>query len=142
MINTLAFVYPMFAMVLLTCFILAALFRARVQSVASGEVRGSYFKTYRGSEEPDASVQLSRHFANIFESPTLFYAVCLAAMITGQSSLLLYSLAWVYVLLRAAHAYIHVGKNELRPRILVYFSSWLVLLLMWVLLTVGVWTGT
>jgi len=132
----------MFAMVLLTCAVFVALFRARVKSVVSGEVRGSYFKTYRGGEEPDASIQLSRHFANIFETPTLFYAACLAAMTTGQSSLLLHVLAWMYVVLRLAHAHIHIGSNKLRPRMFVYFTSWLVLLLMWGLLTIGVWLGT
>ena len=131
-------VYPMFAMVVLTCVVLAALFRTRTLSVASGQISVSYFKTFRGGEEPDASVQLSRHFANMFEAPTLFYLVCLAAMTTDQSALLLHFLAWMYVLLRAAHAHIHIGLNKLRPRILVYFSSWTVLLMMWVYVAVGV----
>ena len=133
-------VYPMFAMVLLTFGVLVALFRVRARSVADGQVSASYFKTYRGAEEPDPSIQLSRHFANIFEAPTLFYVVCLAAMTTGQSALLLHLLAWMYVLLRTAHALIHTGKNKLRPRICVYFSSWIVLLSMWVYVTVAVLT--
>ena len=137
-----ALVYPMFAMVVLTCIVLAALFRARVRSVAAGQVSGSYYKTYRGGEEPDASAQLSRHFANIFEAPTLFYVVCLAAMIVNQTAWLLHLLAWTYVLLRVAHAHIHIGRNKLRPRIFVYFSSWIVLLLMWVYLVVGVLMGS
>jgi len=131
-------VYPMFAMVVLTCIVLAALFRARVQAVAIGQVSGSYFKTYRGGEEPDASVQLSRHFANIFEAPTLFYVVCLVAMTVNQTAWPLHLLAWAYVLLRAAHAHVHIGRNKLRPRILVYFTSWIVLLLMWVYVTSAV----
>ena len=133
-----ALVYPMFAMVVLTCVVLTALFRARTKSVASDQVSVSYFKTYRGGEEPDASVQLSRHFANIFEAPTLFYVVCLAAMIVNQIAWPLHLLAWTYVLLRAAHAHVHTGRNELRPRIFVYFSSWIVLLLMWIYVVVGV----
>ncbi len=133
-----ALVYPMFAMVVLTCVVLVALFRARILSVTSGQVSGYFYKTYRGDEEPDAVVQLSRHFSNLFEAPTVFYAVCLAAMITGQSALLLQSLAWAYVLLRVAHAYIHTGRNKLRPRIRVYFSSWIVLFLMWVTVAAGV----
>ncbi len=134
-------VYPMFAMVVLTCVVLTALFRARTQSVASGQVRASYFKAYRGGEESDASVQLSRHFANIFEAPTLFYVVCLAAMIVNQTAWLFHLLAWAYVLLRAAHAHVHIGRNKLRPRIFVYFTSWIVLLLMWVYVTVAVVTS-
>lgn len=138
MIKDYSLIYPMFAMVVLTLLVLLALFRSRYQSVASGQVSGNYFKTYRGGEEPDASVQLSRHFANLFEAPVLFYVVCLAAMVTGQSDLVMHLLSWMYILLRAAHAYIHIGKNKLRPRIRAYFFSWTVLLLMWAYVTVGV----
>lgn len=137
-----ALIYPMFAMVVLTCCVLAALFRARVRSVTTGQVSGQYFKTYRGGEEPDASAQLARHFANIFEAPTLFYVVCLAAIVLDQTALPMHLLAWAYVLLRAGHAYIHIGRNKLRPRILVYFSSWIVLFLMWVYVVVGVSIST
>lgn len=131
-------VYPMFAMVVLTFVVLVALFRSRVQAVSSGKVSGSYFKTYQGEVEPASSIKLSRHFANIFEAPTLFYVACLAAMVTGQSAMTFQLLAWAYVILRALHAFIHTGRNRLRPRIAVYFSSWIVLLLMWVFLVIGV----
>ena len=136
--ENLALVYRMFAIVVLTCVVLVALFRARTLSVTGGQVSGYFYKTYRGDEEPDALVQLSRHFSNLFEAPTVFYAVCLAAMITGQSALLLQSLAWTYVLLRVAHAHIHIGRNKLRPRIFVYLLSWIVLLLMWAYVAAGV----
>ena len=133
-----ALIYPMFAMVLLTCIVLFALFRSRVRAVADGEVSASYFKTYSGAQEPEASAKLSRHFANIFEAPTLFYAACLAAMVTAQSSLTVQALAWTYVALRAVHAFVHTGGNKLRPRIMVYFASWVVLLTMWTVLAIGV----
>ncbi len=137
-----ALIYPMFAMVLLTAVVLAVLFRSRVHAVTSGQVVGTYYKTQRGDEEPDALVQLSRQFRNLFEAPTLFYAVCIVAMISGQSALLLQALAWMYVLLRVAHAHIHTGRNKLRPRILVYLCSWIVLFLMWVYVTVGVFVAS
>ncbi len=128
-------------MVVLTCCVLGALFRARVKSVSSGQIKASYFKTYRGEDEPDSSLQLARHFTNLFEAPTLFYVACLVAMITNQSSALLIALAWLYVVLRAVHAYIHIGSNKLRPRIRVYLSSWIVLATLWGSLTVGVFLG-
>ena len=43
-------------------------------------------------------------------------------------------LAWAYVLLRLIHTSIHTGANKLYPRIAAYFSSWLVLLVMWLVL--------
>ena len=47
-------------------------------------------------------------------------------------------LAWAYVAIRAAHAYIHLGANRLRQRIPVYFASWGVLLALWITIAVGV----
>jgi len=131
-------VYPMAAMVLITFVVLMKMFFARVRAVRAGEADAGYYKTYQEGKEPRAVAQLSRHFVNMFESPTLFYAACITGMLTGQNALLLVTLAWVYVAMRAAHAYVHTGSNSLPPRIKIYFSSWLVLLGMWATLVVGV----
>jgi hypothetical protein len=133
-------VYPMAAMVLLTFVVLMKMFLARVRAVRAGETNASYYKTYQEGKEPREVAQLSRHIVNMFESPTLFYAACIAGMVTGQNATILVALAWVYVAMRAAHAYVHTGSNSLPPRIKIYFSSWLVLLGMWGTLVVGVAT--
>jgi len=131
-------VYPMAAMVLLTFVVLIKMFRARVRAVQAGEADAGYYKTYQEGKEPREVAQFSRHLVNMFESPTLFYAACIAGMVTGQNATILAVLAWVYVAMRAIHAYIHTGSNRLPPRIKIYFSSWLVLLGMWGTLVVGV----
>jgi hypothetical protein len=136
--NNYELVYPMFAMVVLTCVVLGVMFRTRVQSVVSGDISISYYKTYRDGKEPDKAIQLSRHFANIFEVPTLFYIVCLVAMITLQSAPIFQLLAWAYVLLRVVHAYIHIGRNKVMHRMRVYFFSWVVLMLMWMYVLIGI----
>ncbi len=130
-------VYPMAAMVVLTATVLVALFRSRLSQVRQGSVPAGYFKTYQGEGEADASIQLSRHFANLFEAPVLFYAACLVAMVLGEATTAFLVLAWAYVAIRAVHAYIHTGTNRLNPRIAAYFSSWFVLLSMWGVLVVG-----
>jgi len=115
--NEFSLVYPMFAMVVLTLVILILLFRTRVRFVREGKVSATYFKTYQEGVEPEASAKLARHFANLFEAPVLFYGACLAAMIVGQSSLILELLAWLYVALRVVHAATHIGSNRLNHRI-------------------------
>ncbi len=130
-------VYPLFAMALLTFAVMLTLFLTRVRSVVQGEVRAAYFKTYQGGEESRRAVQLSRHFTNLFETPVLFYVVCLAAMFSEQQSALLAGLAWTYVALRVAHALIHIGRNKLRPRMVAYMTSWVVLLSMWGVVLAG-----
>jgi hypothetical protein len=107
--NQIILIYPMFAMVVLTFIVLITLFRNRVQYVRKGEISPFYYKTYQGEVEPDKLLKLSQHVTNIFEASTLFYAACLAAMIISEQSMLFLYLAWAYVLLRAAHACIHVS---------------------------------
>ena len=134
-------VYPMAAMVLLTFLVLMKMFRSRVRAVKAGEANAGYYKTYQEGGEPRETAQVSRHLVNLFESPTLFYAACIAGMVTGQNGGVLIVLAWIYVALRRVHAYIHTGSNKLQPRIRAYFTSWLVLLGMWGVLVFGVATG-
>lgn len=134
-------IYPMAAMVILTFTVLIKMFRSRVAAVKSGEANTGYYKTYQEGGEPRETAQLSRQFANLFESPTLFYAACIAGMVMGENATVLVVLAWVYVALRIVHAVIHTGKNKLQPRIRAYFSSWLVLLGMWGTLVASVATA-
>ena len=133
-----ALIYPMAVMVLFTFVVLIAMFRSRVRAVRKGEVDVYFYKTYQGASEPDSTLKLSQHFSNMLEVPTLFYVACVAAMVVGETALAFHLLAWLYVILRVIHAYIHTGRNKLRQRVNVYFSSWIVLLLMWAGLVVKV----
>jgi hypothetical protein len=134
-------VYPMAAMVALTFFMLVAMFRSRVGAVKAGEADAGFYKTYQEGKEPRATAAYTRQVVNLFEAPTLFYAACITAMVTGQSGTVMLVLAWAYFVLRVLHAYIHTGSNKLSPRIRVYFASWLVLLAMWARIVFGVATG-
>jgi len=135
-------VYPMFAMVLLTLGTLLVLFRTRSRFVREKKIDARFFSTYQDGQEPEASAKLARHFSNLLEAPTLFYAGCLAAMVSGQATPLVVYIAWAYVAARLVHSFIHTGKNTLLPRIGAYFSSWAILVLMWICITVGVATSS
>jgi hypothetical protein len=74
----------------------------------------------------------TRHIANLFEVPVLFYVVCLVALtlrIDDDSAL---ALARIYVGLRIAHSYIHLTCNRVMRRMLVFMSSNLILATLWV----------
>ena len=131
-------IYPMFAMVLLSVTVLGILFGRRVRSVRSGRVEMRYYRTYQGAPEPEEALQAARHFANLFEAPVLFYAGCLAAMIAGIGDTLTLTLAWIYVAARTLHAYVHLGRNRVRHRMLVYFTGWLALIALWIDIVVRV----
>ena len=134
-----ALVYPMAAMVLLTALVLTRMVLGRFAAVKRGEVDARFYKTQQGDEgEPRLAAQRTRHFVNLFESPVLFYAACITAMVVGQGSGAIVWLAWVYVACRVVHAFVHMGSNKIPPRMFVYGASWIVLLAMWGTLVVGV----
>ena len=131
-------IYPMFAMVVLTGVVLVTVFRSRVRAVREGAIPSSYYRLYQSGTEPEYARKAGRHFSNLFEAPTLFYAGCLAAMATDVSGAGILILAWLYVAARIIHALIHLGGNRLRYRIRAYFAGWVVLAVLWVTVVVAV----
>ena len=123
---------PMFALVLLSAVTLVRLFTGRVASVRAGQADLAHFKTFQVGQETRATAQLSRNFVNQFETPTLFYAVCVVLMVAGPSSTPVTALAWGYVLARCAHSFVHTTSNAMNARIATYMASWLCLLALWI----------
>ena len=131
-------VYPMAAMVSLTAIVLVRMVLGRFAAVRQGEMDARFYKTFQGAEEPREAAQRTRHFVNLFESPVLFYAGCITAMVTGQGSGAILWLAWAFVVFRVIHAVVHLGSNKITPRMLAYGASWIALLAIWGMLVVGV----
>ena len=131
-------IFPMAAMVLLTIAVMLGMVRSRIQAVRKGEIKSTFYKTHQGDTEPREVAQFTRHVANLFELPVLFYVACLAAMIAGQVDTLLVGLAWTFVALRVAHAIVHLSSNKIPLRMTVFGASCIVLIAMWVLLTLDV----
>jgi hypothetical protein len=125
---------PMFALFALTAVLVLRLGFMRLGAVRRREVDWRYYLSYRGADEPERLRVASRHIVNLFEAPLLFYVVCLTTYVTGQTSTLLVVLAWVYVLLRAIHSYVHLTSNILTLRFRVFGLSWLVLIALWAVL--------
>ena len=69
---------------------------------------------------PEPVVKVSNNLANQFESPVLFYALCLMLHAIDGVSLPALLLAWLYVALRVVHASIHIGSNQLSRRMPVF----------------------
>jgi hypothetical protein len=128
----------MLALVLLTFGVSWVLFRARIRSVREGHVPVSYFRVFQGSAEPEFLSKPTRHYVNLFETPVLFYAACLAAMVVGTTGTLTLGLAWGYVAARLVHAWIHIGSNRVRYRLRVFALGWVCLLALWISVAIAV----
>lgn len=120
------------AMVTLTFGVLTVTFLTRVHSVRTGAVKSSYFRLFQGVA-PDYIEKTTRHFANIFQMPVLFYAVTVLCIAIDLVTPALVVLAWLYVVARAGHVLIHLTYNNVRHRLLIFAAGNLCLLFMWII---------
>jgi len=127
-----AILLPLFVEVFLTFGLLFWLAKLRADDMKSGRAQLSQFK-YGENVGSDRTRQVSGCFHNQFETPTLFYVVVILAMVTKKADLPFVVLAWIYVLLRVAHALAYTGSNNIRIRSPIFGVGLLILLIIWVL---------
>lgn len=125
--------YPMFVMVLFTFSIGFYLLGLRINEVKQKQISVNYFRVKSGAREPSArSQQADKHFSNLFEVPLLFYVTCLLVMTLNYQNSLLEICAWVFVVTRLIHGYIHLTYNNVLHRMLAFFAGVICILIMWV----------
>ena len=129
--SQLAIIYPVFAQVALTFALLLWLAALRTSALNAGTVRPSEI-ALREQAWPARTAQVGNCFANQFEAPILFYVLALLVIFTRLSDVLIVALAWVFVLLRFAHAYVHTTSNTVRVRGAIFGAGVVVLLVMWI----------
>ncbi|MBI3899671.1 MAG: MAPEG family protein [Gammaproteobacteria bacterium] len=76
-------------------------------------------------------VKTTRHFANLFEMPVLFYLACVLCLVVGLTSGALVVLSWLYVIFRILHATIHLTYNNVRHRLAAFVASNICLIGIW-----------
>jgi hypothetical protein len=123
--------YPLFAMFALVAGVLGYMAVLRFGAVSKGEMDPRFYRLYQGNEEPDHMRQVTRHFINLFEVPTLFYVVVLTTYVTHQVSPWMIGCAWAYVAMRYVHSAVHLGSNDVLTRFRVFILGNLVLAVLW-----------
>ena len=67
------------------------------------------------------------NYTNLFEAPTVFYAVIVAIVLLGLADAVNVWLAWAYVAARAVHSFIQASLNIVMWRFAIFSLSWVVL---------------
>ena len=130
--NQTIILWPVIAQVVLAFAVYVVLGIRRSEAVRSGAAKVGQFRTR--TTEPDVSATAANNVLNQFELPVLFYVGCLALlMITGVSYLTL-TLAWLFVLTRYCHAWVHLTSNYLRLRSALFFAGAVLVALLWLCL--------
>ena len=126
-----AILLPPTVLAFLTGFVWLRLGSDRLGELRSRRIHPQQVATAKQMGETLQNVQSADHFRNLFEVPVLFYALCGFLAITKLTTLLLLACAWGYVVLRAAHTYIHLTHNKVVRRFQTFVASTIVLYVMW-----------
>src|ERR1044072_5726910 len=97
---------PVFVQVALTFALLVWMASLRTSSIARGETK-TRDPALGQPAWPEQPTKISNCFNSQFQRPVLFYVLVIFALMTKLADLLFVGMAWLFVLLRLAHAYIH-----------------------------------
>jgi hypothetical protein len=123
---------PLFVQVALSFLLLFWTGRVRLAAVRRGDVHARDV-ALREPNWPKQETQIANAYQNQLELPVLFYVLTILAIMTRKADLLFVLLAWVFVVLRVVHAYVHITSNRLKLRFSLFASGVVVLAAMWVI---------
>ena len=135
-----AVLLPLFVEVALTFVLLYWMAYRRTGALQAGEV-GLGDIALREPNWPARATQVGNAFHNQLELPVLFYVLTILAWISRHADLLFVVMAWLFVVLRVAQAYIHVTHNNVRQRGLAFIVGAIVLTLMWAIFMIRILLG-
>ena len=132
-----AVLLPVFVQVALTIALGFWMAYERTASIRRGETKIRDV-ALRQPAWPQKATQVSNAFDSQFQIPLLFYVLVVFAWITRQADLVFLVMAWLFVLSRLVHAYIHTTSNHVPTRFRAYAVGLIVLALMWIIFAVRI----
>lgn len=133
------FLLPVFVEVFLIFILMGVMGRARLGSIARGEVKAESVALDSRNYGPRAQ-QFGNSFNNQFELPMLFFVLIAFILITRVFGTPLLALAWIFVLSRIAHAFVHTTSNNVMWRTRIYSLGAVVLFIMWLIFAIQILT--
>jgi hypothetical protein len=135
-----AILLPVFVQVALTFALMFWMGSVRVAAISRGQVKVRDMALGQ-PVWPERETQIANCYHNQFQLPVLFYVLVALALFTRKADLLFVALSWAFVLLRLAHAFVHVTSNRVPTRFRWFLAGALVLLLMWIVFAARILLG-
>jgi len=124
-----AILYPLLAHILLVVSLYFLLIIRKSKAIKAKTV--DFKKTALNNKAwPEDVVQVSNNLDNQFESPLVFYGLCIITVLVGAVNSFAIGLSVAYVVFRYIHAYVHVGTNYVPHRLRAFALSLFTLLLL------------
>ncbi len=133
-------VIAMLAQICWTFYVAFMAGRARFKAAARKEIKGDI--SLDMTAMPDYARKFGNNMNNQFETPTLFYALVLLAIVLHLSSLTLAVLAFIYLASRIAHTIVHTTSNVVMTRARVFFVGIGALIAMTAVIILDLLTGS
>lgn len=122
---------PFFAMMVLTFVVWVYMYARRIPFITKSRLTPSQMTPLELARlSPPAVSNPSDNLRNLFEIPTLFYALVLYLFVTRRVDELYLADAWVFVAFRALHSLVHCTVNIVLLRFWLYAISTAALWLM------------
>jgi len=131
---------PLFVQVALTFVLIFWTARVRTTVIRSGEVKMKDIALGQ-SNWPARPTQIANCYNSQFQLPVLFYVLTILAIATRHADLLFVVMAWLFVVTRLIHAYVHTGTNYVPHRFNAFAAGAIVLLVMWAIFAVRLIAG-
>ena len=123
---------PLFVLVALTFVLLFWMGFSRIGALKAGQVKMGDVALGQTNWPPRVQ-QISNSYASQFQLPMLFYVLTVLEMFTRQADFVFLVLAWLFVLTRFVHVYVHTTTNYVRHRFYAFLVGAVILLVMWVI---------
>ncbi len=119
--NQVAIFGPVLAMLLLTMIVWVYMFAKRIPWIQSvnptpEQMRPGEFEKI----QPEDVLNPSSNFKNLFEIPILFYVLAFLLFVTERVDTIYMVAAWLFVLTRYAHSFVHCTFNHVMTRFMLY----------------------
>lgn len=124
--------YPLVGMAFLVLYVAVQMLRLRYKAVRQGQLQPVYFKLNRGGKPPAKLVQVTQHYENLFELPTLFYLVVILVYLLAKVDTIYLVMTWMFFGFRVVHMYIHITENNILYRRYAFLGGVLVLYALWI----------
>lgn len=136
-INQVQIFLPMLLVVALTYVAFAAMAGGRAGAMKTG-IDPNFYKAHQGGQEPEATVVKVRHYHNLLELPTVFYAACLTAFALAAVGTWTLVFAWGYAVARLVQSAVHLSYNNPAHRGLAFVLGVVFTLALWVNVAVSI----
>jgi len=122
---------PMLLVVALTFVAFFRMAVGRAAAVKAGH-DPDFYRAHIGTPEPEVAAAGARHWDNLFELPTLFYAACITAFVLGAVGTWTLVFAWAFACARLVQSAIHMSYNNPAHRGIAFSLGVLAMLALWI----------